>query len=87
MKLTRFHLMPYTELPEDFRDENPAVWVDIHCSLFDPTRAHHMHNDFTVMPQLHAVFSEWEDRWWPQPLERAARAALARFQFPAMAAE
>jgi alkanesulfonate monooxygenase SsuD/methylene tetrahydromethanopterin reductase-like flavin-dependent oxidoreductase (luciferase family) len=41
-----FHLMPYTELPEDFRDNHPSVWVDIHSSLFDPKRAHHMYNDF-----------------------------------------
>src|SRR5262245_7412467 len=34
MKLMWFHLMPYTELPEDFRDKNPSVWVDIHSSLF-----------------------------------------------------
>jgi alkanesulfonate monooxygenase SsuD/methylene tetrahydromethanopterin reductase-like flavin-dependent oxidoreductase (luciferase family) len=41
-----FHLMPYTELPEDFRDKHPSVWVDIHSSLFDPRRAHLMYNDF-----------------------------------------
>jgi alkanesulfonate monooxygenase SsuD/methylene tetrahydromethanopterin reductase-like flavin-dependent oxidoreductase (luciferase family) len=41
-----FHLMPYTELPDDFRDKHPSVWVDIHSSLFDPRRAHHMYNDF-----------------------------------------
>jgi len=46
MKLMWFHLMPYTELPDDFRDKNPSVWVDIHSSLFDPRRAHHMYNDF-----------------------------------------
>ena len=46
MKLMWFHLMPYTELPEDFRDANPSVWIDIHSSLFDPKRAHHMYNDF-----------------------------------------
>jgi alkanesulfonate monooxygenase SsuD/methylene tetrahydromethanopterin reductase-like flavin-dependent oxidoreductase (luciferase family) len=46
MKLMWFHLMPYTELPDDFRDNNPSVWVDIHSSLFDPRRAHHMYNDF-----------------------------------------
>ncbi len=43
MKLMWFHLMPYTELPDDFRREEPVeVWVDIHSSLFDPRRAHHM---------------------------------------------
>src|SRR5215472_10441691 len=46
MKLLWFHLMPYTELPEDFREKHPSVWVDIHSSLFDPRRAHHMYNDF-----------------------------------------
>jgi hypothetical protein len=28
------------------------------------------------MPQLHDVFSEWEDRWWPKPMDRSARAPL-----------
>ena len=46
MKLMWFHLMPYTELPDDFRDKHPSVWVDIHSALFDPRRAHHMYNDF-----------------------------------------
>ena len=46
MKLMWFHLMPYTELPADFREANPSVWVDIPSSLFDPRRAHHMYNDF-----------------------------------------
>jgi alkanesulfonate monooxygenase SsuD/methylene tetrahydromethanopterin reductase-like flavin-dependent oxidoreductase (luciferase family) len=46
MKLMWFHLMPYTELPDDFRDKHPSVWVDIHSSLFDPRRAHHMYNNF-----------------------------------------
>jgi alkanesulfonate monooxygenase SsuD/methylene tetrahydromethanopterin reductase-like flavin-dependent oxidoreductase (luciferase family) len=46
MKLMWFHLMPYTELPEDFREKYPSVWVDVHSSLFDPKRAHLMYNDF-----------------------------------------
>jgi alkanesulfonate monooxygenase SsuD/methylene tetrahydromethanopterin reductase-like flavin-dependent oxidoreductase (luciferase family) len=46
MKIMWFHLMPYTELPDDFREKHPSVWVDIHSSLFDPRRAHHMYNDF-----------------------------------------
>ncbi len=46
MKLMWFHLMPYTELPADFRGQHPSVWVDIHSSLFDPKRAHLMYNDF-----------------------------------------
>jgi hypothetical protein len=39
-----------------------------------------------VMPQLHDVFSEWEDRWWPTPMDRSERAPLSPFQ-PALAAE
>src|SRR4029079_19509820 len=46
MKLMWFHLMPYTELPDDFNKKHPSVWVDIHSSLFYPKRAHHMYNDF-----------------------------------------
>ncbi|WP_428487713.1 hypothetical protein [Rhodopila sp.] len=46
MKLMWFHLMPYTELPADFREANPSVWVDIHSSLFELKRAHLMYNDF-----------------------------------------
>lgn len=46
MKLMWFHLMPYTELPDDFKQKHPSVWVDIHSSLFDPKRAHLMYNDF-----------------------------------------
>src|SRR6201996_7508533 len=46
MKLMWFHLMPYTELPADFKKQHPSVWVDIHSSLFDPKRAHLMYNDF-----------------------------------------
>jgi alkanesulfonate monooxygenase SsuD/methylene tetrahydromethanopterin reductase-like flavin-dependent oxidoreductase (luciferase family) len=40
-----------------------------------------------VMPQLTGLFSEWEDRWWPQPMARDARAPLSPFRPGAMAAE
>src|SRR5215470_7615444 len=46
MKFLWFHLMPYKELPDDFREKHPSVWVDIHSSLFDPKRAHRMYNEF-----------------------------------------
>jgi len=43
-------LMCFTDalhrIADDFREKNPSVWVDIHSSLFDPRRAHHMYNDF-----------------------------------------
>ncbi len=162
MKLMWFHLMPYTELPEDFREKNPSVWVDIHSSLFDPKRAHLMYNEFMdemeyaadcgfdaiccnehhsngyglmpspnliatslarrttdtaicvmgnsialynpptrvaeefamidcisggrLLPKLRPLFSEWEDKWWPQPMETSQRAAVPAF-LPKLAAE
>ncbi len=46
MKLMWFHLMPYTELPDDFREKHHSVWVDIPSELFDPERAHEMYNEF-----------------------------------------
>ena len=46
MKLLWFHLMPYTDLPENFTEEHPSVWVDIDSRLFDAKRAHGMYNDF-----------------------------------------
>jgi hypothetical protein len=39
------------------------------------------------MPQLTNVFSEWEDRWWPQPMEGSERAELTSFRSAALAAE
>jgi hypothetical protein len=32
-----------------------------------------------VMPKLKDLFSEWENRWWPQPMDRQQRAALPAF--------
>jgi len=31
--------VPYTELPDDFREKHHSVWVDIHSSLFDSKAA------------------------------------------------
>lgn len=46
MNLLWFHLMPYMDLPEDFREKHNSVWVDIDSRLFNPERAHHMYHDF-----------------------------------------
>ena len=46
MKLLFFHLMPYTDLPDDFTETNDSVWVDIDFGLFDAAKAHMMYNDF-----------------------------------------
>ena len=39
-----------------------------------------------VMPRLKPIFAEWEDRWWPKPMQAAERAELPAFQ-PRLAAE
>ena len=46
MKLLWFHLMPYTALPDDFREKHSSVWVDIDPALFDPVLGHRMYNEF-----------------------------------------
>jgi len=46
VKLLWFHLMPYTDLPDDFKERHPSVWVDIDPKLFDPAKGHRMYNEF-----------------------------------------
>jgi hypothetical protein len=35
-----------------------------------------------VMPQLGDVFSEWEDRWWPKPMEPRRAPRCRDFSLP-----
>ncbi|MBP6815665.1 MAG: LLM class flavin-dependent oxidoreductase, partial [Burkholderiaceae bacterium] len=44
MRFTWFNLMPWPDLPADFREKNRSVWVDIDSKLFDPVRAHDVYN-------------------------------------------
>jgi hypothetical protein len=46
MKFHFFHLMPYPELPPDFRETNRSVWVDVPSKLFDPAVGHRAYNDY-----------------------------------------
>jgi alkanesulfonate monooxygenase SsuD/methylene tetrahydromethanopterin reductase-like flavin-dependent oxidoreductase (luciferase family) len=46
MKLHSFHLMPYSDLPEDFKQKYRSVWVDVPSHLFDPAKAHDMYTDY-----------------------------------------
>jgi alkanesulfonate monooxygenase SsuD/methylene tetrahydromethanopterin reductase-like flavin-dependent oxidoreductase (luciferase family) len=46
MKFCWFHLMPYTRLPDDFREKYNSVWVDIPRELFDPKVANTIYNEF-----------------------------------------
>ena len=50
MKFTWFNLMPWPDLPDDFRQSERSVWVDIPSALFDPERGHHVYHEY--MDQL-----------------------------------
>ena len=50
MKFTWFNLMPWPDLPADFRQAHRSVWVDIPSSLFDPVRANAVYHEY--MDQL-----------------------------------
>ena len=39
-----------------------------------------------VLPRLQPLFAEWEDKWWPQPIDNDLRADVAPF-VPNLAAE
>ena len=46
MNVLFFHLMPYADLPDDFRESHPSIWVDIDSRLFDPERGGAMYRDY-----------------------------------------
>ncbi len=46
MKFTWFNLMPWPYLPDDFREKNHSVWVDIDQRLFDPAKSHEVYNTY-----------------------------------------
>jgi alkanesulfonate monooxygenase SsuD/methylene tetrahydromethanopterin reductase-like flavin-dependent oxidoreductase (luciferase family) len=46
MKALWFHLMPYQDLPDDFKEKHPSVWVSIDRHLFDSTRGHQLYNEY-----------------------------------------
>src|SRR5271156_1143587 len=50
VKFTWFNLMPWPFLPDDFRQTNHSVWVDIDSRLFDPAKANAMYHEY--MDQL-----------------------------------
>jgi alkanesulfonate monooxygenase SsuD/methylene tetrahydromethanopterin reductase-like flavin-dependent oxidoreductase (luciferase family) len=50
VKFCWFNLMPWPDLPDDFREKNRSVWVDIPSSLFDPERGNQVYHEY--MDQL-----------------------------------
>jgi alkanesulfonate monooxygenase SsuD/methylene tetrahydromethanopterin reductase-like flavin-dependent oxidoreductase (luciferase family) len=50
MRFTWFNLMPWPYLPDDFREKNRSVWVDIPGKLYDPRKGHFLYHQY--MDQL-----------------------------------
>lgn len=46
VKVLWFHLMPYDELPDDFAQTHPSVWVDVDSRLFDPVHGHELYHRY-----------------------------------------
>src|SRR5215216_2445462 len=46
VKFHFFHLMPYPDLPDEFRQRYHGVWVDVPAALYDPTRGHAVYNEY-----------------------------------------
>jgi len=46
VKFCWFNLMPWPDLPDDFREKNRSVWVDIPSSLYDPKRGNHVYHEY-----------------------------------------
>jgi hypothetical protein len=40
-----------------------------------------------VMPKVKDLFGEWEDKWWPKPMDKGQRAAVPAFRPQTVAAE
>ena len=78
MKVLWFHLMPYTELPDDFKERHPGVWVEIDPALFDPERAHVMYNDFMDELEFAADQGVRRDLRQRAPLQRLRADAVAQ---------
>ena len=56
MKFTWFNLMPWPYLPDDFREKNRSVWVDIDQRLFDPARSHEVYNTYMDLLEYADIF-------------------------------
>jgi alkanesulfonate monooxygenase SsuD/methylene tetrahydromethanopterin reductase-like flavin-dependent oxidoreductase (luciferase family) len=46
MKFHFFHLMPYPDLPDDFREKTRGVWVDVPIDYYDPVRGHEVYHEY-----------------------------------------
>ncbi|MGE3248136.1 MAG: LLM class flavin-dependent oxidoreductase, partial [Beijerinckiaceae bacterium] len=46
MKVLWFHLMPYQELPDDFKQKHNSVWVDIDPKLYNAEVGHKLYHEY-----------------------------------------
>jgi alkanesulfonate monooxygenase SsuD/methylene tetrahydromethanopterin reductase-like flavin-dependent oxidoreductase (luciferase family) len=46
MKFHWFHLMPWPDLPDDFKEQHRSVWVDIDYNLYDPVKGNHVYHEY-----------------------------------------
>ena len=53
VKFCWFNLMPWPDLPDDFRETNRSVWVDIDSRLFDPERANEVYHTYMDLSLIH----------------------------------
>ena len=77
MKFTWFNLMPWPYLPDDFREKNRSVWVDIDQRLFDPVKSHAVYNDLHGPARIRRHGRLRRDRRERAPPERLRHHALA----------
>ena len=55
MKFTWFNLMPWPYLPDDFREKQRSVWVDIPSRLYDPRKGHVVYHQYMPSVPLRAI--------------------------------
>jgi alkanesulfonate monooxygenase SsuD/methylene tetrahydromethanopterin reductase-like flavin-dependent oxidoreductase (luciferase family) len=46
MRFMWFHLMPYKDLPTNFKQDHNSIWVDVDPKLMSPHRVHDYYNEF-----------------------------------------
>ncbi len=46
MNFLWFHLMPYQDLPKDFKEKYRSVWVDVPSELYDPEKGHWLYHEY-----------------------------------------
>jgi hypothetical protein len=58
MRFVWFNLMPWPDLPDDFREKYRSVWVEIPSVLYDPVRGHEVYNTYLDQLDLAAAIAE-----------------------------